>query len=265
MYAPTDRPCATSSAVAMRATDVLPLVPVRWTTGTRAGATRGGASRASMRSSVGCAARRGTPTGSPTRLEVHMRVEPAARVDEIGHDEGWVLRHPRGRDRPRPRARCPCRARSSPHAPSSRTSSSADRSASRRSGVSRTTTRETSVRSERSARGLRLAHRAEDVRRDLEHLGCAVGSGGADGRRRRARPHGAPSRRCHHDHTSSVTNGRCGANRRRSARRAKRQRGTPPSERRLHPGAVGALLRRARRSRRRSDQKNRSVRSSARA
>jgi hypothetical protein len=49
----------------MRATDVLPFVPVRWITGYDSSGDPSSPTRASMRDSVGAVARRSAPGGSP--------------------------------------------------------------------------------------------------------------------------------------------------------------------------------------------------------
>ena len=129
--------------------------------------------------------------------------------------------------------------------PASRTSASRARSsAARRSArVAHRRPRSTSARIERCCVGLRLADLAEHLGRD---------AGTRSGRRRRPRPRiGAgvghalrctePS--CHHDQTSSVTNGRTGANRRSSMSSASAERAPCRARRRVVAVvAVGALL-----------------------
>ena len=137
---------------------------------------------------------RPTPTG---RRRADVRPRRAARP-RITLDR---------RRRPRRASALPWRA--------SRTSSAASASAARRSAVSRTTAVSTSARSERLASVLALRTSRQRVGGDVEDQRVAVA--GAM-RPRSASGHGArwtePS--CHHDHTSSVTKGRNGANSRSS-------------------------------------------------
>src|SRR5919198_3820258 len=65
VYVPTDRPDASRSAEIMRATDVLPFVPVRWITGYDSCGDPSSRISSSMRTSVGAVARRSAPGGSP--------------------------------------------------------------------------------------------------------------------------------------------------------------------------------------------------------
>jgi hypothetical protein len=65
VYVPTDRPDASSSAEVMRATDVLPFVPVRWISAYDSCGDPSRSTSALMRSSVGAVARRSAPAGSP--------------------------------------------------------------------------------------------------------------------------------------------------------------------------------------------------------
>src|SRR6266511_2615884 len=85
VYVPTDRPDASSSADVIRATDVLPFVPVRWISGYDSCGEPSNRTSASMRSSVG-AARRSVPGGSPvdSRLTWASSQDRAARISNSG-------------------------------------------------------------------------------------------------------------------------------------------------------------------------------------
>ena len=167
-----------------------------------------------MRSSVGRAAF-AAPAGTPTPVS---RLTCASSQAEASKSAGEA--HARvGSVRARPRRERVGRPRSSSVAilPASRTSArrGAERGERARRCRARTTW-STGVASDTLLLRLRLAHRGEHLGRDREHE--RVGVGEAARRRRPATRRGAPSPSCHHDHTSSVTNGRTGANSRSSAR-----------------------------------------------
>src|SRR5712692_884556 len=65
VYEPTESPEVSNSAAVMRATDVLPFVPVRWITGYDSCGDPRSRTSVSMRSSVGAVERRSAPGGRP--------------------------------------------------------------------------------------------------------------------------------------------------------------------------------------------------------
>src|SRR5947207_9176935 len=92
VYTPTDRPDASSRADVMRATDVLPFVPVRWISGYDSCGDPSSSTSASMRSSVGAVARRSAPGGSPvdSRLTWASSQARAAPMSKSGRVFGEV-------------------------------------------------------------------------------------------------------------------------------------------------------------------------------
>ena len=214
-------PVASSSAVVMRAADVLPLVPGEVDRpGTRAGASR------AARSAPGCARASAQSPPRPRRaatpdagLEVDVAVEPGQRAS----------------------------ARSSRRSGRRRAASSTSTASSSASTQLERRRRHARRRARRRARGLERARAARPVsctttastvgaHRPLAprvfalRISPSTSAATAntarvavrDRRARRPSGHGArwtePS--CHHDHTSSVTNGRNGANSRSSVESA---------------------------------------------
>src|SRR5438034_385828 len=92
VYTPTDRPDASRSAAVMRATEVLPFVPVRWIAGYESCGDPSNSTSASMRSSVGAVARRSAPGGSPvdSRLTWASSQARAAPMSKSGRVFGEV-------------------------------------------------------------------------------------------------------------------------------------------------------------------------------
>src|SRR3989442_2547529 len=92
VYTPTDRPDASRSADVMRATEVLPFVPVRWIAGYESCGDPSNSTSASMRSSVGAVARRSAPGGSPvdSRLTWASSQARAAPMSKSGRVFGEV-------------------------------------------------------------------------------------------------------------------------------------------------------------------------------
>ena len=123
--------------------------------------------------------------------------------------------------------------------PAARRSASADRTWSSAASGPTTVIAGTSARIADLGLGLRLAHRRERRADGGEQRGVAArrGSSSAVGQRARCTE---PS--CHHDQTSSVTNGRTGANRRSSDDERDPQRGPGDCGRGVAPGAVGPVL-----------------------
>src|SRR5206468_4622193 len=92
VYTPTDSPDASRSADVMRATEVLPFVPVRWISGYDSCGEPSSWTSASMRSSVGAVARRSAPGGSPvdSRLTWASSQARAAPMSKSGRVFGEV-------------------------------------------------------------------------------------------------------------------------------------------------------------------------------
>src|SRR6266566_6479207 len=92
VYTPTDSPDASRSADVMRATEVLPFVPVRWISGYDSCGDPSSSTSARMRSSVGAVARRSAPGGSPvdSRLTWASSQARAAPMSKSGRVFGEI-------------------------------------------------------------------------------------------------------------------------------------------------------------------------------
>ena len=242
MYAPTERPTRREQPAAMRAAEVLPFVPVRCTTGYSSwGEPRYSPSDADPLQGGVRRARRGVPAGTPSVSRFTCAVEPG-RGREVGlHRSARVGFGELDVDRER-RPRRPVSSRR--RLPASRTSSSAARSsASSRRVVAHHDPRP--PRCEASAAvpifALRTAPSTSAATANTARV--AVGGGSPERLRVGPRARGGPSPSRHHDHTSSVTNGRNGANSRSSVDERRRAASLAADAARVWPHrAVGAAL-----------------------
>ena len=212
VYAPTESPLATQQrrGEARRARSCR-WCPSRARPGTRAGASRAARASAAMRARVGRAARRGVPTGTPSASRLTCASSQARASSGRTVSSG---RARRARPRSTPAARRA--ARGPGPGPLLARRRAAARSSASRVGSSRTTTRSDLGAQRPLLLGLGLADRAEHLGGHLEHRRVPVAGGAPGAAPSPARRPGGPCPSRHHDHTSSVTNGRCGAKRRSS-------------------------------------------------
>ena len=238
--------------MAIRATDVLPLVPVMWMTGYW---SCGRAEQLDQRTPSSTGVRAQPPPGTrgdaDVALEVDVVVEPgprprAARCRRSASTSARgrrARRRPGSRRRPRPveRPRDPTRLADvvEPRARTPASSSAARARRPRHLGAHRPL-----------RRALRLADLAEHRGRDVVDARVVAGHCASSSTVGHAARCTEPS--CHHDQTSSVTNGRCGANSRRSVTSASASAARADARRIVAAASRTRAASRARGSRRRS-------------